>query len=98
MGYQICYGQKVTKKCFSEPKKFNKSKTTLIWICILCLTLAFSLSKNKDAIINFLLPGDKDVTQSAITAFAEDLRQGESIRDAAVDFCREIIENAGIKN
>lgn len=98
MGYRIQYGEKVTKEFISESKHIQKIKTRLVCILIICFATIFAFSKYKESLINFFLPGNKDVTRTAIAAFADDLRQGESVKDAAVAFCREIIDNANIQD
>lgn len=98
MGYRIHYGENVKMEFIPETKPKSEILTKLIWTLIFCCSIAFAISKNKDAIINYLLPGNKEVTRTAITAFAEDLRQGQPLGDAAVAFCREIIDNANIQD
>ena len=96
MGYRIHYGENVIKEYIPESK--NRSNIKLLWVLIVCCAFIFAFSRNKDTIINYLLPGNKEVTRAAISTFADDLRHGESLSDAAVAFCREIIENANIQD
>lgn len=94
MGYQIFYEDDQFRKIPSETKQKRSAGAVVWWaLTILCI-LAFVLHNNLQQLRQWILPGDPDVTQAAITAFAEDIRTGESIEDAFTDFCLRILENA----
>ena len=94
MGYQIIYEVDQFRKIPTATER-KRSGATVVWwaLTILCI-LAFVLHNNLHQLRQWILPGDPDVTQAAITAFAEDIRTGESIEDAFTDFCLVILENA----
>ena len=96
MGYRIKYGETVTKEILSDCERKPTFITGFIWISIVCCVVSFIISRHKDEVVNFLLPGDKEVTKAAITTFTENLREGEGFADAAIAFCKEIVDNANI--
>jgi hypothetical protein len=40
---------------------------------------------------DLLLPGDEEITASALEGMVSDLRAGEPVREAVEAFCREIL-------
>ena len=43
----------------------------------------------------YLIPGDPAVTTAAFSSMVDDIGEGESIRQAFLTFCKEIIFSAG---
>ncbi len=41
-----------------------------------------------------LLPGDPDITASAVSAFAQDMKAGMQFHEAAAAFCKTVLEGA----
>lgn len=96
MGYRIEYGQTVQREAINETGSFNiKKKTVYIALIILAAALLLFCAKT-NTVRNLLLPGDPAVTEQALNTFAEQLRAGESIGDAATAFCQEIVTGANI--
>lgn len=96
MGYRILYGETVKKEVLTETTKNRKPLIGVIAGVIMCCVFTFIISKNADKLVDFILPGNKEVTKNAISTFAEGLREGESVSNAFVAFCQEIIDNANI--
>ncbi len=96
MGYRIHYGETVIKETFAQPKPKENFPVKVILSLTLCCAVLFTLLRNVDSVINFLLPGNQQTTKAAISTFVQDLNEGEPIKDAVTAFCREIIENANI--
>lgn len=96
MGYRIQYGETVKKEVLTETTRNRKPLIGVIAGLIICCVFTFIISKNADKLADFILPGNREVTKNAISAFTEDLREGESVSNAFAAFCKEIIENANI--
>ena len=45
-------------------------------------------------LLRFLIPGDAAVTTVAFSGMVDDISTGESVRQAFLNFCKEIILNA----
>ncbi len=73
-------------------KRNIKKYVKWIFAITICISLFFALSNNK--VRTVLLPGNPQVTERALTELVENMRHGDSIKDAVTVFCREILENA----
>ena len=62
---------------------------------VLAILLSILISK-RDAVINFLLPGDGQVTRTAIANMVLKLKSGEALSTSVEAFCLEIIHGANI--
>lgn len=98
MGYYIQYDTNIVKTEIQTRATGKKIKLTWIVMLLVTTILGYTAYSYKDALQNFILPGDAKITAAALGAFADDLRKGESIGDAVTAFCLEIIENANIPN
>ena len=88
MAYQIRYSD------MSFTKKPIKSKRPLFkWITILAAIMVMVYMLQLEAIQNFLIPGDPEITKSAFASFTKELREGERFADAVAVFCMEVIES-----
>ena len=94
MSYRIAY------KSFGEEKRkpvSKKRKSAIAAGILVAVLVAGAISVKQTGlkwVQTFLLPGDPTVTAAALEAFAQDLKDGESIRDAVTAFCQEIMEHA----
>lgn len=92
MGYRIEYGQTVKYETADKPK--NNRNILFVTIAIVAALILFGFCT--DAVRSFVLPGDPQITEQALNTFAQQVREGEHIGDAAAAFCREIISGAEI--
>lgn len=97
MGYKIKYENEIVKEILKEPAKQTRS-AFIWWFLTACCVLAFIIHNSGAFLGDYFIPGDTAVTKDALTAFAEDVRAGESIKEAFAAFCMEIIENADISH
>lgn len=96
MGYRIQYGQTMTKTPIADEKVLHKLKKLRLLIPVCVFFLISLLWSKRDAVHDFLIPGNAAVTEAAVAEFVNDLRAGENFGDAITAFCQEIIENADI--
>lgn len=45
-------------------------------------------------LLQYLIPGDPDVTTAAFSTLVDEIGEGEPVREAFVEFCKEIIFSA----
>lgn len=94
MAYEITYSpQENHRYPIFRPRK----KTPKWLLCVaLAAAIALAIPQVRWQIGQALLPGDKDTTREAVTAFVEDVRQGVSIPDAFQAFCKEIVKDVEV--
>lgn len=93
MAYRIQYSGS-TKYKFPSSKK--EAPIILAGIIISLIFLVSIVPEIRTGIRDLILPGDAEVTYGALTAFAEDLKSGESVKEAITAFCQDIIANGEI--
>lgn len=86
MGYKIQYNTMGKKYIASR-----NYKPLIISICIIALFGTTYLLREK---LYYLLPGDPEVTQDALSALIDNLSAGESFGEAITAFCQEVISGA----
>lgn len=96
MAYQITYGQTVVKK--RNIFRIRVGKQHLLTSCCIMLGILLLavciLPQLRIGLRNLILPGDPDVTASALENMVDAIGAGESIQSALTDFCREILSAA----
>lgn len=94
MAYEISYSHQENRRYpIFRPRK--KPPKWLLCVALVSVT-AFAIPQVRKQIGQALLPGDKETTQEAVTAFVEDVRQGVPIPDAFQAFCREIVKDVEV--
>ena len=98
MSYRIRYPS------FEKEKMYLKGKHRRAGVVagILTLILFFGAMSVKHKglrwVQTYLLPGDPAVTAAALEDLAADLKEGENLKDAISDFCREIMAHGQQEN
>ena len=92
MSYYVEYNPELYTKYpkSSNRKSKNKLIRNIVWILIIIGGFWFW----KDVFVDILIPGDNEVTISAVLALIENVRSGEPVYESLVTFCDEIIVNA----
>ena len=98
MSYQISYGQDcVSKKIKHELRLPKPKKETVLriglTISVLLLGLTCLIPQVRIAIRDAILPGDPEITATALERLVEAVSGGETIQTALTEFCREIIDH-----
>lgn len=88
MSYSIHYNPELNRK-YPEQKTQRRIPLKKILIPIAIFVSAYILIQT--GWVKFLLPGNPDVTASALTTLTERVGNGEPIKDAIYCFCEEII-------
>lgn len=92
MGYRILYDNEKMQISKDNDKYFGKRMISFSLVCLLILGSLKMIGW--DRIKNYLLPGEPEVTETAINSMIESIRTGASVKDAVTAFCVEIIEYA----
>ena len=90
MSYCIEYNPELNTKY--PKRKYTKQfpiKKLLFLTIILVTSYVFLQAK----LYRYFIPGDPDVTVPAFSAMVASVGDGDSVKDAFVKFCREIIIN-----
>ena len=97
MAYQISYDNGSTRKK-NKVKIPDKRKILFrfVIVVIICTAGVFLLNNGKERIWDYIIPGDPQITENALSDMAAEIKNGGSVREAIASFCREIISNAGI--
>ena len=96
MGYHIQYGKTIMRTEQATPIFKSKTKLTIIAILLVSTILGYTAYSYKDAVKEYILPGDARITASALDELVNNIRAGESIKDSVTAFCLDIIEHADI--
>ena len=96
MGYQIQYGTAMVKTHVPERKgnKFLRKYAKIVVAGVVVLLAIFFCSR--EAVQDFLIPGNSQVTREAISKLLSDLKDGEPLSNSIEVFCREIVNGANI--
>lgn len=95
MGYRIRYGQTAVKEVIAQKQLQKEKKMSLKWIAVACVMTAITIL-GKTGCLDFLIPGDKEVTRQAFSSMVENVREGENVKTAITAFCMEILNNGEI--
>ena len=93
MAYKIQYSPQEQPR---YPMLHQQRKYALRVIWALVLIGAISLCFSYYGIPDMLIPGDAEVTKSAMLEMISLLRAGTSVKDAVTAFCKQIIDAAVI--
>ena len=92
MAYKIQYiDSHLTKKVESRRTLYIK------WIAITVVVFVVAGMMRLDAVQDFLIPGNPEITKAAFSTFTQELKAGERFNDAAAAFCRQIIESDNVE-
>ena len=94
MGYRIQYSDTVKRRTFYERDQSNVKLILFVSALCLCFVFVFVAVQYRNTIWRWILPGDPEITQAAITAFEKNIRSGVSVGEAINVFCKEILEGA----
>lgn len=96
MGYKIQYGKTMTKTFLRESEHKSIRIPAMKWIIIACVFLLVVYISSA-GYLDFLIPGNKEVTTTAFSAMVDDVQNGKSVNAAFTEFCLEILEDAQTK-
>ena len=92
MSYQIMYDFK--KGQINKQQNRRKNKRLTVAIIVILLTVILRISSWDNAFWEFLIPGNENITKSALQDFTDSLENGQGFSDAVFVFCDAIIQGA----
>lgn len=96
MGYSIQYGADSHVETAWKRKAGRKYRRYLMVFAVFVTAAIFAFSGGKKGLEDMLIPGNPEVTKAAFSQLADDLREGNPLKEALVTFCREIIGDAAV--
>lgn len=90
MSYNITYNPEL-KKRYPIVRKNNSKPLNIVVIMLVGFIAVYGLMKI--GFIRYLIPGDPEITVEAFSAMVKRVGQGETVGNAIVDFCKEIIHS-----
>ena len=94
MSYSIRYNPDLNKK---YPKSKNYKPISVKRLAVIGLLIVFAYVSASKGWYKILLPGNPDVTASALSSFVEKIGEGKPIKEAVYSFCEEIIDSGDIE-
>ena len=94
MGYQIHYGRNRVVKTISEKKPEHITKSRICTLVLLAVIIMCLVIWKVEPLKKVFIPGDTQITSTAVAHLTKALKEGEPVGDAVSAFCREIIDNA----
>lgn len=91
MSYNITYNPDLKKRYPSVRKNKNKPLNT-VWILLAGIIAVYVLSRSD--IMRYFIPGDPEITVEAFSTMVNRVGQGETVGNAVVDFCKQIIHSS----
>ena len=96
MSYRISYGQTLIKEMIKEPAINKQGKIIPALLIAGCILAVSVFASGSDGLREYILPGNAEVTEAALSELVSNVRSGEPLGEAITVFCQEIIENANI--
>ena len=96
MAYHIRYGKTTVKESIARLRSY-KNFAKINWIAVGIMTVVVAILC-RFGTLDFLIPGDREITKEAFQTMVEDVRNGERVSDALTTFCEEIFAGAEYKN
>lgn len=87
MGYFIEYDPQLNKR-YPAQRKAQKQQRLLIPLLLTAAAIGVLWG---GGLLQYLIPGDPEITVSAIQSLIEQVSRGEPVKEAVIAFCREII-------
>ena len=92
MSYCVDYNPEMKKRYPTYIKVRRKVPVRALLLAVAVIIVCYGIFHS--GLLRFLIPGDPAVTTAAFSGMVEDVGAGESVRQAFLNFCKEIIVNA----
>lgn len=91
MAYMIQYQPEDDSRYPPVKRKADRRHIAMWMIGVVTVLICFLFGGE---ILDFLIPGDPEITKAAVAGIVEDLRNGMPITDVIDSFCGEILNEA----
>lgn len=92
MSYCVDYNPEMKKRYPAYIKVRRKVPVRALLLAVAVIIVCYGIFYS--GLLRLLIPGDPAVTTAAFSGMVEDVVAGESVRQAFLEFCKEIIVNA----
>ena len=92
MSYRVDYDPEMKNRYPTYIKIKRKLPARPLLLSIAVIAACYGVFRS--GLLHYFIPGDPAVTTAAFSGMMDDIGAGESVRQAFLDFCKEIIVNA----
>lgn len=92
MSYRVDYNPEMKNRYPAFVKIRRKLPVWPLLLSVVIIVVCYTVYHNR--LLYLLIPGDAAVTTAAFSTMLDDIGTGESVRQAFLNFCKEIIVNA----
>lgn len=92
MSYCVDYNPEMKKRYPTYTKVRRKVSVRSLLLAVAVIVVCYGIFRS--GLLRFFIPGDPAVTTAALSGMVDDIGAGESVRQAFLTFCKEIIVNA----
>lgn len=89
MSYRVDYNPEMEKRYPTLPKFRKKLPVRPLLLTVVVVAVIYGIFNS--GVLRLLIPGDPAVTTAAFSGMVDDIGAGESVREAFLTFCKEII-------
>lgn len=93
MSYHIDYNPETKNRYPTFVKTRREIPVRRLLLPIAVIMVCYGIISS--GLLRYLIPGDPAVTTAAFSGMVDEIGTGESVRQAFLNFCKEIIVNAG---
>ena len=91
MAYKVVYGP--MPKSQKKPGILRFQVLTALCLVLFSLGVRTVWPEGREVMQEFLLPGEQNATQAAFGEMLEGLENGQTLSDAVMAFCRQIVQD-----
>lgn len=92
MSYRVDYNPEMKNRYPALVKIKRKLPVWPLLLSVVIIIVYYTVYHNR--LLHHLIPGDAAVTTAAFSTMVDDIGAGESVRQAFLGFCKEIVVNA----
>ena len=92
MGYRVYYSPEDNKK-YPKTNKHGNDRYLGYFAVVIAAVITLTVPRLRSNLRKWLIPGDEAVTREVFSQMVEDVRDGESVGEAVITFCQEILDN-----
>ncbi|MBQ7768501.1 MAG: hypothetical protein IJ403_06445 [Oscillospiraceae bacterium] len=92
MSYRVDYNPEMKNRYPAFVRIKRKVPVRSLLIVVAVITICYGIYRSN--LLHYLIPGDPVVTTAAFSGMLDNIEAGETVRQAFLEFCKEIIVNA----
>ena len=92
MSYRVDYNPETKTRYPTYIKIRKKASIKPLLFAVVTITICYCIYRSN--LLRYLIPGDPAVTTAAFSGMVDNIEAGKTVRQAFLEFCKEIIVNA----